>query len=124
MYLQTRHSSRERERRRGQHETTRAPLDNQHPYLKTTEEGVLNGQGVFRGIMRLYFRRIERERIPRDAPVRVLAQNFLDSIGDEKRFVLGIVTGIQSEVVARPRIRPKPLSLPLFVVRDHRRRLP
>ena len=35
------------------YETTRPPLENQHPYLKTMEEGVLNGQGVFRGITRL-----------------------------------------------------------------------
>ena len=35
------------------YESTRPPLENQHPYLKTTEEGVLNGQGVFRGIARL-----------------------------------------------------------------------
>ena len=32
----------------------------------------------------------------RDAPVRMLPQNLLDRIGDEQRFVLGIVSGIDA----------------------------
>ena len=35
------------------YEPTRAVGKEQHPYLRSTEEGILNGQGVFRGVERL-----------------------------------------------------------------------
>ena len=55
----------------------------------------------------------------RDLAIRILAPNFVGGIGDEKRFVFGVLRGIDGDLVAFVGFRPEPLAFALQIIRDH-----